>query len=425
MEANKRRRRAQGERLAWVDRAFSVVSSPWLAALGAGALAALHWAEAHRALGVGEVWSAGLPRAMGVGLIAASLLAAAAARLWPVLGAHRAATLESAGVDVDLDVRALDAEDMGLERRGEGRFVGKLPAVGALLLGLALVGFGAWPLAQVSGLPSGGELRLDPGSFTEAAWVQREGLKVQENLAGWRFEIDRMEPGRLTGQSQDPGKVFLRVTRIQTGETTEATLTEGQPVRVGEHDLTLTRVAPALRPAGVWVTVTDAQEKRDFDLKLTPGRTAPDPKGPGRFQLQSIEENYLGSNGAAARGVVQVEGEQPSTFWLFEDSPDFDPLHRKGRYALKFKELVPGHQVVCSISQPQPLDLLPPLMALLPVGLALLLWQTHRSLARGGADEPDRLHASSLNDAEALARWVADRAFVEDEEEGAPTAQEN
>ncbi len=400
-----RRRGRRREVRSPVDRIFAVVATPWPAVAGLLLLSGVHLAEMTRLLQeTQKLWSVDSLRAVGGGLIAACALAMFVARILPVLRPG-GVSQENIAPDLVLPVEDIDVRELGLGRSGRSDFQGKLPALGVALLFVGLIGYAVMPLFRGHGLVRGGELLLTPGSPTEAAEVVREGLRVRENLGGWRFEIDRIDPGSLQGQGGSPGQVFLRLTRIQTGEETEAVLRQGQRLQVGEYTLALESIAPAPRPAGVWVDIKDTSvtPARDFALKLTPGRSLADPDGPGRFQVRRIEERYLGGTGAAVQGIVQIAEEVPDEFWLFERSPSFDTNHRGGRYALSFRELVPGHLVKVRLSQPDPMEAMPIWLLLLSLGVVLLFIKPQVSRARLVVDERELVLVSSLQDAEGAA----------------------
>lgn len=405
-----------------LDRVFAVVSTPWPAVAGLVLLAGLHWLEVQRLLqGAAGLWSVDSLRAVGVGVVAASGLAMGAARLRPALGLGGGGA-EGVAADLAAPAQDVDLGLLGIGRRP--RYEGALAAAGALLLFVGLLGYAGSPLFRGAGLVRGGELVLTPGAPAEAAVVLREGLAVRENLGGWRFEIDRIDVGALDGRGEGPAQIFLRVTRVQTGEVTEAVLRQDQLLQLGELRIALEALAPAPQPAGVWVTVTDreASPPRSFDLKLTAGRTLADPAGPGRFQLRRIEEGYLGGEGTAAQGVVQLEGEEAQEFWIFEKAPGYDARHRGGRYAVSFKELVPGHLVTARLSQPEPASPIPAWIVCLCVGTFLLSARPQLSAVKIGAEGEERVLVSSLNEGERAARALVGALLPPDED--APSEEE-
>ena len=408
--ASRRRPRAAAKASSFdpIARAFGLVASPWAAGVALAALAGLHLFKAiSLAAPEGIFWVDDAPRAIALAVLITSGLGALVSRWVPAMTKRRDAGREAVAADLELSrEEAAGLEALGVSGDAQSAFWGPLPLVGAALVFAALVAFAALPLTRGAGLARGGELSMSAGRPAEAAQVDMGGLKVKQNLGGLRLELMEVELGRFDAAASGataPAAVKLRSTIVQTGQSAEAVVREGQATAVGGLEVRLARLAPTRSAAGVRVEVTDTQEEgRTFTADLLLNQRVADPKGPGTFQLTRIEPNLMGQLGLAAQGVVAEDGESDAGFWVYEDSPGHDAKHRKGRYQIAFKEVVPGYKAIVKVRpMDAPFEPTPVVALLFVVGVGLLFSSTQLSVVRRGRS----VLASSVNNGEAAA-WA-------------------
>ena len=385
-----------------VDRLFRVLASPWSLAAGLALGGMTHLVEAYALLGPATeattTWSV---RALAVGVVLVSAVAMGVARALPALRGATNAGPDAVLADVTLPTETFDPAPLLLGDRRTSMFRGALAVAGAVLVLLAATGYVALPLVSGTGLAQGGELLLIAGQPAEAARVYREGVAVQENLGGAGYSLAEVDT------SSDP-TVTLDITQVQTGQVGRVVLHAGETVAHGDHVLRVRGIEPSLRPAGIIVDVTDTAQERTFPLRLTPGRPVADPAGPGVFALERVAANWAGGAGFGASGTVQESADGPSaSFLAFEQRPDFDALHRAGRYHIRFRAPIEGHRVTVAIHQPSGDDRLPVLLVLLALGAALLASSRHVGAGMVRGLRSDSVVIGSVNDAGAVARTLA------------------
>lgn len=337
-------------------------------------------------------------RAVAAGLLVASALTAAAQRLWPTLAAQRHATPAAVAEDALVPLEDAAGEAATLAHVGDARFVGRLAAAGAVLVMAGVAIFAISPLAEPPGLPAGGLMRLDARNGAEAAWVDVGGVRVKQNLAGYKYEIADVRLGQLDRSSQDPATVKIRITHIPTSEVTEATLVAGGLTEVGGQVLSLVALEPNPVPAGIRATITDTRDARTFDAVLRVGQGLEDEKSRGSFVLETIEPEYMENMGVRAQGVV-IEDDKEYAFVLWEKAPEYDAVHRAGRFHIVYKDLIPGFQAVLGVAEPPPVDLVPIAIALVLVGIGLVFAVPQRSWLAVHRDGQTQIAVSSINDA--------------------------
>ena len=387
------------------------MASPYFCAVGLALLAAFSFAEGMRLLENATVaWTVSSARAVGGALVAMSGLAMFAGRLWPVLGRRRSA--DEGAVNADLIVVSEEGDEtydavswaFDLSGRRRAAFSGHVVAVGVGVLFLALLGYALAPVWQPAGLARGGVLELSTSQHAEAAEVFREGLKVKENLGGWRFELTSLDLGRLeAGGSEKPAEAQILATHIPTGEQVKGSVTRSQPILVGDFTLRLGAVAPTPRPVGVLANILDTQTGASLELPLIINRPVGLPDTETSVTLTRVEPDFMDGQGLAAQGVIQEGRKGPAReFWLFEKSRDYDGQHRGGRYKVSFGAVIPGHRVLLNISQPVGFDPISIFIALLALGTFLFFFTTQTSAMKVVRRGKDAVILSSLNDAEGL-----------------------
>jgi hypothetical protein len=395
--------------LGLIDRLFAVLASPWALASGLAMGAMVHLVEASALMGAGThattTWSV---RALAVGVVVVSAVAMAIARALPALRSASNAGSDGVLADLVLPAELLDPGALQLGDRRSSMYRGATAVAGAVLVLLAALGYLALPLVASTGLAQGGELALVAGQPAESARVFREGIWVRENLGGAGYVLaDVTTSGTPT--------VTLDITQVQTGTLDRVVLEAGAAVQHGSHVLRVRGIEPSLRPAGVTVDITDSQENRSFALRLTPGRPTQDPAGPGVFALQRVAPNWAGGAGFGASGTVQeVEDGPAASFLAFEERPDFDELHRSGRYHIRFKAPIDGNRVTIAIHEPSGDDRLPVLLVLLALGVALLASSRHVAAVLIPGTRGDSIAVGSLNEGASVIRTVAALIHEED-----------
>lgn len=385
-----------------IDRIFSVLASPWLLAAGLTLGALIELVEVQTLLGAGTeattTWSA---RALAVGVVLVSAVAMAAARAIPALVGTTKASADAILPDIVFAAEVLDPATVNLSDTRVSWFRGATAVAGAVLIVLGGIGFLGLPLVGTTGLQQGGTLDLVAGRPADAAQVVREGVSVKENLAGSSYTLEEVTT------SGNP-EVIVTVNQVQTGEATRLTLRPAEPVAYGDHVLRVRAIEPSLRAAGIVADVTDTEQNRSFEMRLTPGRAVQDPEGPGVFSLRRVEANWAGGAGFGASGTVQ-ESEDGATaeFLAFEQRPDFDKLHRNGRYHVRFKAPIEGHRVTVAIHEPSGDNRLPVLLILFALGVALLASSRHVGAVLVRTQAGEDVAVASLNEGGRTVRTLA------------------
>lgn len=277
--------------------------------------------------------------------------AATAAR---VAAAFRARGFEPEMVD-ERKIRTVYAERGRHARLGEWLVWPSLLAIGVAGIAGAVLG---WQ----------GTVEVQEGAAFDAVAVATAGGEVGRRSLHFGLRVDRLEarPARASVTLLDGAG---RATRREA-------IGEGRPLREAGIEIDVAGLREVPDGSRAVLAVVDRSSGARREVIVGPGEP---------IQLGGIAytvERYAPGSGdlGPAVQVTRVEGDQTTTFWVFERRPDLDALSRPDRYAFEFKGLRGSQAAELRVAHRPAAPALAAACLLLAIGLAWTLSATHRRL---------------------------------------------
>jgi cytochrome c biogenesis protein len=252
---------------------------------------------------------------------------------------------------------------------------GRLSGLGPWVARFALLVLAAGVLV---GRFFGFEGRLDAGEGTAADAMFRRAPTGEQYRAPLPFTAKVNALTLLPPEGGARERLRSDVSLLRDGkEYRRQNVEDGHPLR--DSGLALSQAGHREDPGGARAELafTDKQTGKVEPLHLGRGETWTAPDGV-RFAVVGYSPNYVDLGPAAQ--VTRVENGKSTTFWVFQNAPDFDRENRPDRWGLSFKGLSSSFVTTLRISHDPQLPWLLGGVVLFVLGLLLRLASPHRRL---------------------------------------------
>lgn len=208
----------------------------------------------------------------------------------------------------------------------------------------------------------------------------------------------------LPAEGGSPQRMRSDVSLLKDGkEYRRQNVEEGHPLR--DSGLALSQAGHREDPGGAraGLAITDKQTGKVEALHLGRGETWTAPDGV-RFAVMGYSPNYVDLGPAAQ--LSRVENGKSTTFWVFENAPDFDRENRPDRWGLSFKGLSYAFVTTLRITRDPQTPWLLAGAALLLLGVLSWAFTPHRRLWARVEENDVVLAASAVRSPEKLGKLL-------------------